>query len=197
MSLLGLVTRGCALVCAVAGAVVFGQPLKDQQAILGYPAALESGLQEASAGVALVSDLRRVYIGVQPFSWPAFPCVNHGGSDQIRSAASTRSFVAENRAVDADLPVVRLELSPREQGARVGRQQEHLPTGADALLNLSTFPRCVVALENRHPGRVSVFDLNPGAVSEEEGLFRHGSNSTALSKQRYARSQTKRLVFYR
>ena len=181
---------GCFILLVAGGAVlpagIFGQSLKDQQSILGYPAVLESGLQEAAAGIALVADLGRVHVGVQPFSWPAVPCVDHGGLNQIGSAAGVRSFVAENRAVDTDLAIVGFELSPREQGACVGRQQQHLSSGADTLLNLPTFPRCVVALEDRHAGRVSIFDLNPGTVSEQERLFRHGRIISAGGPVRYA-----------
>ena len=149
------------------------QQFKDDQPAFRDAAALESSLQEASTGVALMSDLAGVNVGVQPLSGPAFPCRDDRGDDQVTGAAGARSFIPKHGAIDANLPVVRFELSPDEQGARVGRQKNHLASGSDKLRLLAGLAGAVVTLEQRKAGVVPVFNRYPGAIGKQEGLFGH------------------------
>lgn len=151
-----------------------GERFKDSQiVVLRDAAGIPASLDKAVAGVG-TADPSRVHVGVEPLSGPSLPCKRHCFQDQIARALG--AFIAEHGAVYASLVIAADELSPDEQGARIGGQQNHLLTRPNEQQRPSPVPvrlETIMPVENVQRCRVRVFHFHPGRLGYQERLNGH------------------------
>jgi len=152
------------------------QAFEDQQAILGYSALSITGLQKASARIALVAYLLGVNVGVQAFAGPALPCNLVRQPDEFARPSRSTAFVSEDRTINANLSIVAFEFAPREQRTCIRSQQKRFLARANQLEYFTEGTRRVVPLEQRHCSRVAIADRNP-ADAKQKWLFTHQYHS--------------------
>ena len=147
------------------------QAFENEFAFFSHSAVSITSFQKTSAWISLVAYLRGIDVSVQALSRPAIPCNPVCSCDQF--ARSHGPFISEHGTVYAGFARIADEFAPYEEGSSIGGKQDHLFTRPDELKNLSPFSRSVVAHEHRHSSGVSIFDVNPRAISEKKRLLWH------------------------